>query len=205
MKKMLISEDEKSRILNLHQNLGYKTSLNEQSVPQQPQPNVQKPTESGTTYFLDDPIGKKIASISPSFVKWTTTNNIQPYAAKFNVLPNEYQLTAVGTDGQTYTISLNYFNVSKGTIPQDANEKMRAANNVVREKIKELNVKGAGTLKCFDFDNLSKNKNSDRAACKQYFIEFDAVVKSTDFNYYKEMNVISKFASVAPKFQPKQG
>lgn len=36
MKRMLISEDEKSRILNLHQNLGYKTSLNEQVVPAKP-------------------------------------------------------------------------------------------------------------------------------------------------------------------------
>jgi hypothetical protein len=36
MKRMLISEDEKSRILGLHQNLGYKTSLNEQVVPAKP-------------------------------------------------------------------------------------------------------------------------------------------------------------------------
>ena len=76
MKKMLISEDEKSRILNLHQNLGYKTSLNEQSVPQQPQPNVQKPTEALGNYFTYDPIGKKIASISPTFAKWSTNNKI---------------------------------------------------------------------------------------------------------------------------------
>ena len=207
MKKMLISEDEKSRILNLHQNLGYKTSLNEQVSPQQPQPNAQKPTESRTTYFLDDPIGKQIASISPSFVKWATTNNINPYAAKFNVESNNIQLTAVGTDGQTYIMSLPAFELSKGNIPQDTNEKMRAANKVVREKIKELNVKGAGTLKCFNFDNLRKNNvtGDSLTACKQYFIEFDAVVNSTNFNYYRVMDVISKFASVAPKFQPKQG
>ena len=60
MKKMLISEDEKSRILNLHQNLGYKTSLNEQSVPQsvpqKPQPNVQKPTANQTGLTPKQPL-----------------------------------------------------------------------------------------------------------------------------------------------------
>jgi hypothetical protein len=53
MKRMLISEDEKSRILNLHQNLGYKTSLNEQSVPQQP---VAKPATNQTGLTPKQPL-----------------------------------------------------------------------------------------------------------------------------------------------------
>ena len=53
MKKMLISEDEKSRILNLHQNLGYKTSLNEQSVPEKP---VAKPATNQTGLTPKQPL-----------------------------------------------------------------------------------------------------------------------------------------------------
>ena len=108
MKKMLISEDEKSRILNLHQNLGYKTSLNEQVSPQQPQPNAQKPTESLGQYFTTNPIGIKIASISPTFAKWSFDNKISPNKARYQLEPVKSDLTAVGTDGKTYIISLYY-------------------------------------------------------------------------------------------------
>ena len=212
MKKMLISEDEKSRILNLHQNLGYKTSLNEQSVPQsvpqKPQPNVQKPTESLDSYFTIDPTGKKIASISPSFVKWTTTNNINPYAAKFEVKPNNQDLYAVGTDGKTYGLNLLYFNASKGNIPQDAKEKASAARQSVREKIKELDAKGAAALKCFDVNGVRKNdiKNGETYKnCKIYFNEFDVLVSETELRELEMASTILNFASVALKFKPKQG
>jgi hypothetical protein len=45
----------------------------------------------------------------------------------------------------------------------------------------------------------------DNLNCKTYYDEYDKVVKSTNLDYYNKMNEISKFASVAPKFQPKQG
>ena len=208
MKKMLISEDEKSRILNLHQNLGYKTSLNEQGTPQQPQPNVQKPTETLGNYFTYDPIGKKIASISPSFAKWSTSNNIDPKAAKYQVEPNNIQLSAVGANGQEYSLYLNQFEASKGNIPQDTYQKMVDARNVLRTKIKELDARGAGTLKCFNLDMVRKNdiKNGDTLrACKQYFNEYDTLANSTDLNYWEKMNQFLQFASVAPKYKPKQG
>ena len=53
MKRMLISEEEKSRILNLHQNLGYKTSLNEQVVPAKP---VAKPATNQTGLTPQQPL-----------------------------------------------------------------------------------------------------------------------------------------------------
>jgi hypothetical protein len=207
MKKMLISEDEKSRILNLHQNLGYKTSLNEQSVPQQPQANVQKPVESLGNYFTSDPIGKKIASISPTFAKWSNDNKIQTSRAKYQVASNNIQLTAVGTDGQTYFISLPAFELSKGNIPQDSKEKIVEAREAIKQKIAELNAKGAESLKCFNLADLSKTEVTGRPNlnCKTYYDEYDKVVKSTNLDYYNKMYEILKFASVAPKFQPKQG
>jgi len=210
MKKMLISEDEKSRILNLHQNLGYKTSLNEQSVPQQPQPNVQKPVEGLGNYFTSDPIGKKIASISPTFAKWSNSNKIQPIQAKYQVEPNNTQLTAVGTDGKEYIINLNYFESSKGNIPQDSQEKLNAASEAIKQKVAELNIGQVAASKCFVLNTFPPQKNINQGgganqSCVAAYRDYDEVVKSTNLNYYNAMNQISKFASVAPKFQPKQG
>jgi len=209
MKKMLISEDEKSRILNLHQNLGYKTSLNEQSVPQQPQPNVQKPTEALGNYFTYDPIGKKIASISPTFAKWSNSNKIQPIQAKYQVEPNNTQLTAVGTDGKEYIINLNYFESSKGNIPQDSQEKLNAASEAIKQKVAELNIGQVAASKCFVLNMVPPQKNTNPSGpsnnqCTAAYSDYDEVVNSTNFNYYKSMNDILKFASVAPKVQPKQ-
>ena len=207
MKKMLISEDEKSRILNLHQNLGYKTSLNEQSVPQPSQANVQKPSETLGYYFTNDPIGKKIASISPAFAKWSTDNKIVPQRAKYQLEPNNIQLTAIGTDGQTYFINLPAFELSNGNIPQDSKEKIVAAREAIKQKILELDANGAKQLRCFNLANLSKNEVTGRPNlnCSTYYEEYDKVVKSSNLDYYDKMNQISKFASVAPRFQPKQG
>jgi hypothetical protein len=207
MKRMLISEEEKSRILNLHQNLGYKTSLNEQSVSQQPQPNVQKPTEALGNYFTYDPIGKKIASISPTFAKWSNSNKIQPIQAKYQVEPNNTQLTAVGTDGKKYIINLNYFD---GNIPQDSQEKLNAAREAIKQKVAELNIGEVATSKCFVLNMYPPQKNTNPSGpsnnrCTTAYRDYDEVVKSTNFKYYDAMNQISKFASVAPKVQPKQG
>jgi hypothetical protein len=210
MKRMLISEDEKSRILNLHQNLGYKTSLNEQVAPQQPQPNVQKPTESLGNYFTSDPIGKKIASISPTFAKWSFNNKIEPNKSRYELLPNNTKLTAVGTDGKEYIINLNYFEASKGNILQDSQEKLNAAREAIKQKVAELNIGQVAASKCFVLNMVlpQKNKNPSGPSnndCTTAYRDYDEVVKSTNFDYYRVMNDISKFASVAPKFQPKQG
>jgi hypothetical protein len=207
MKKMLISEDEKSRILNLHQNLGYKTSLNEQVSPQQPQPNAQKPTEPLGNYFTSDPIGKKIASISPAFAKWSNDNKIQTSRAKYQLEPVKSDLTAVGTDGKTYIISLYYFNQTKGNIPQDSEEKLNAAREAIKQKVAELNIGQVANSKCFvlDYEYGYKPSNPSNNQCTTAYSDYKQVVKSTNFDYYMAMNQISKFASVAPKFQPKQG
>ena len=210
MKKMLISEDEKSRILGLHQNLGYKTSLNEQVAPQQPQPNVQKPTESLGNYFTSDPIGKKIASISPTFAKWSFNNKIAPNKSRYELLPNNTQLTAVGTDGKEYIINLNYFEASKGNIPQDSQEKLNAAREAIKQKVAELNIGQVAASKCFVLNMVPPRKNTNPSGpsnnqCTAAYSDYDEVVNSTNFNYYKSMNDILKFASVAPKVQPKQG
>ena len=215
MKKMLISEDEKSRILNLHQNLGYKTSLNEQSVPQsvpqKPQPNVQKPTESLDSYFTIDPTGKKIASISPIFVKWSINNKIQESRAKYQVNPNNrYESTAVGTDGKTYKLNLMAFELSKGNIPQDSEEKLKAASSAIRQKVVELNTGQVAYAKCFNLNSYPPKKNnnsssSSNSQCTTAYNDYDIFKKSTDYDYYYATNEILNFLSVAPKFQPKQG
>ena len=207
MKKMLISEDEKSRILNLHQNLGYKTSLNEQVSPQQPQPNAQKPTESLGQYFTTNPIGIKIASISPTFAKWSFDNKISPNKARYQLEPIKSDLTAVGTDGKTYIISLYYFNQTKGNIPQDSEEKLNAAREAIKQKVAELNVGQVKYSKCFVLDSEYgyKPSNPSNSDCTTAHNDYKQVVKSTEFNYYSATNDILNFLSVAPKFQPKQG
>lgn len=209
MKRILISEEEKSRILNLHQNLGYTTSLNEQNVPQQPQANVQKPNEALSQYFLSDPMGKKIASISPIFAKLASDNKIQPYKAKFELQPNNTQITAVGTDGKEYIINFNYI-PSNGIIPQGSEEKLDAATEVIKQKVTELNIGQVKSSNCFILNTLPPSKNINQSGtpntyCKAAYDDYDKVVASTGFNNHSRMNEISKFLSVAPKNQPKQG
>ena len=63
---------------------------------------------------------------------------------------------------------------------------------------------------CFVLNTFPPQKNINQGgganqSCVAAYRDYDEVVKSTNLNYYNEMNQISKFASVAPQFQPKQG
>lgn len=211
MKKMLISEDEKSRILNLHQNLGYKTSLNEQVSPQQPQPNVQKPTEAVGNYFISDPIGVKINQKNPAFAKWITNSKIQPYRCKFN-FANDRELIATGTDGKQYNLNLNYFNDNTPQSFVGANKNAVQIRQKLIAKIKELNPKinsdGSGTIEktgCFDVKTGSVNQSNSNRGCDIAVKEFNQYKNELGADSIGELATFESFASVAPKFQPKQG
>jgi hypothetical protein len=179
-----------------------------QNVPQSN--SIAKPKETLGVFFTNDPIGKKIASISPTFVKWSNSNNIQPIQSKYQVLPNNTQLTAVGTDGKKYILNLNSFESSKGNIPQDSQGKLNAAREAIKQKVAELNIGQVANSKCFVLNTLPPQKNVNQGGapnnqCREAYRDYDEVVKSTNFDYYKSMDDILKFASVAPKVQPKQG
>jgi hypothetical protein len=210
MKRMLISEDEKSRILNLHQNLGYKTSLNEQSVPQQPQPNVQKPVERVSPYFQSDPIGVKIYKKNPAFAKWVTDSKIQPGQAKFNFY-NENTLVAIGTDGKQYYLNLNNFDNPQSFV--GATQKSTQIRQKLIAKINELNPKmgpyGSSTIEkvgCFDVKSGRINQdNSSNQECTIAVKEFKQYKNELGADRIEDLSNFESFASAAPKFQPKQG
>jgi hypothetical protein len=212
MKKMLISEDEKSRILNLHQNLGYKTSLNEQVSPQQPQPNVQKPVESVNPYFENDPIGIKIKQKNPAFAKWITNNKIQTSRAKFD-FHNDSTLIATGTNGRQYYLNLNYFNDNTPQSFVGANKKAVEIRQKLIAKINELNPKtgpyGSATIEkigCFDVKTGMVNQNnSNNRECSIAVPEFNKYRNELGADSIGNLSQFESFASVAPKFQPKQG
>ena len=73
--------------------------------------------------------------------------------ARYQLEPVRSDLTAVGTDGKTYIISLYYFNQTKGNIPQDSEEKLNAAREAIKQKVAELNVGQVKYSKCFVLDS----------------------------------------------------
>jgi hypothetical protein len=81
---MLISEDEKSRILNLHQNLGYKTSLNEQQQSVGA-PIASKSNVAGIPPKIDQAILSKVQSTLPTPSKDPKTNRMSYLPTDSNI------------------------------------------------------------------------------------------------------------------------
>jgi len=203
MKKFIISEEEKNNILSLHSKLGYKTSLVEQNVAQQPQANVQKPKETLFPYFQSDPIGVKINQKSPAFAKWVSDSEIQPYKAKFNFF-NEHTLVATGTDGKQYYLNLNYFDNPQSFV--GASGKSNEIRQKLVAKINELNPQmgpyGSGTIKevgCFNLSTATVNHNTNNRECRDAIKTFNNYKTQLGGERIGMLANFEKFASVAPK------
>ena len=87
MKRFVISEDERSRILSMHESATKRQYLSEQGEPQ-PSGNVNKGVEVNNSYVKHD-VNGKILGQNPKFVELANKNNINLRALKFSDIGNK--------------------------------------------------------------------------------------------------------------------
>ena len=201
MKRILISEDEKQRILGMHVDKGYTSVINEQTTPPAPPAPVgklKKGTEINTEYFTNDPTGKALA-VNPAFVKFIQDNNINIRQANLQLQPNKRQATMKGSDGKTILVNFAYFD---GNIPADVVEQYTTAYNQVKDKVNQLasNPQNKQNL-CFDVTTMRKNDKGNRAGCSAAWKDFDTFVASTNYESLNSLRQMKSFLDFAPKFK----
>jgi len=201
MKRILISEDEKQRILGMHVDKGYTSVINEQGVkptPPAPVGKLKKGTEINTEYFTNDPTGKALA-VNPAFVKFIQDNNINIRGAKLQLQPNKRQAIMKGSNGTTILVNFAYFD---GNIPADVVEKYTTAYNQVKDKVNQLasDPQNKQNL-CFDVTTMRKNDKGNQVGCKTAWKDFDTFVASTNYESLNSLRQMKSFLDFAPKWK----
>jgi hypothetical protein len=201
MKRILISEDEKQRILGMHVDKGYTSIINEQGVkptPPAPVGKLKKGTEINTEYFTNDPTGKALA-VNPAFVKFIQDNNINIGGAKLQLQPNKRQAIMKGSNGTTIFVNFAYFD---GNIPADVVEKYTTAYNQVKDKVNQLasDPQNKQNL-CFDVTLMRKNDKGNQVGCKTAWKDFDTFVASTNYESLNSLRQMKSFLDFAPKWK----
>lgn len=198
MKKFIISEEEKSRILGMHVNSGYKTEINEQSEPQQGT-SVSRVVELNNKFVEQDPKGK-ILGQNPKFVQLANNNNINLRA--LTILANKSQVEWTGPDNKYYSFNFLQYDGEDYT---GAKEKYNKARNTVfaywqevkaNPKIKQcVNPKMAKLSDVAKTDSVCvANKVSDK---------FNKIVNDTKYRLYKYLSSISDFVEKGPRLKTK--
>ena len=200
MGRILISEDEKKRILGMHVDNGYTSIVSEQGVTPTPPAPVKKTVtvaDANNSYLQFDPVGQ-ILTKNPAFVKFINDNKINLKAAKLQLADNKRQATMVGKDGKPILVNFMYFD---GNIPADVDTQYATAYKTVSAKINELaSNEQIKKNNCFDVSLLSTNKNGNDNFCKSYWNEFNTLVKSTNYEGLNSLHQMKKFLDNAPKF-----
>jgi hypothetical protein len=200
MKKFLISEEEKRRILGMHVDKGYSSLMNEQGVkptPPAPVDKVQRATEINNEYFRSNPVGQKLAK-NPAFVDFINKNNINIQQANLQVEANNSQ-AIMQRNGKNYLVNFLSFD---GNIPSDIVEKYQTAYKSVSSKINELdsNPQIKKNL-CFDVPLMKGNPNGNKQFCKPYWDDFNAFVKSSGYEGFTSLKLMQDFLTAAPKWK----
>ena len=201
MKKILISEDEKQRILRMHVDKGYTSIINEQDLtPKPPAPvdKVARAKEINNRYFTTDPTGKAL-SVNPVFVKFIQDNNINIKKANLQLVSaNNLQATMTGKDGKPILVNFSIFD---GNIPADVIQQYTTALNQVRDKVNQLSSDPQNKQNlCFNVTLLSKNNKGNQVGCKTAWKDFDAFVKLTNYELLNSSRQLKKFLDSAPKW-----
>ena len=206
MARILISEEEKKRILGMHVDKGYGSFINEQGTAGTPNTTIPKPQEALVPYFQTDPVGSKIAKLQPAFAKWVQTNKINPYIAKFRLGNNDNTVYAVGTDGKNYFLDLRGFT---GVIPTDAPQKYLAAWEQVKNKTLELNNEAlpnyrgtAAQNKCFDM-KVFRPSNVSNPNCSTVEAKWNKFAQEVNLDNLSRLDQYFDFMKVAPIYTPK--
>jgi hypothetical protein len=202
MKKILISEDEKQRILRMHVDKGYTSIINEQGVtptPPAPVGKISRAKEINNQYFTTDPTGKAL-SVNPVFVKFIEDNNINIKRANLQLVSgNNLQATMTGQDGKPILVNFAIFD---GNIPADVNQQWTTAANQVRDKVNQLNSDPQNKQNlCFDVVKMRRNDKGNQVGCKTAWREFQDFVKSTNYELLGASRQMKKFLESAPKWK----
>ena len=200
MKKFLISEEEKQRILGMHVEKGYTSIVNEQGVkptPPAPVNKTQRATEVNNEYFKSNPVGQKLAK-NPAFVDFINKNNINIQQSNLQVVPNNAQAT-MERGGKTYLVNFLYFD---GNIPSDISQKYQGAYKSVSSKINELNSNPQIKENlCFDVTLMKENPKGNQQFCRTYWKDFNDFVKNTDYERLNSLRQMQDFLVAAPKWK----
>jgi hypothetical protein len=200
MGKILISEEEKQRILGMHVENGYNSTINEQVKPTPPAPvdKVAKAKEINTQYFTNDPVGKILGS-NAAFVKFIQDNNINIKQANLKLAANNAQATMTGKDGNPILVNFKTFD---GNLPADVDQQYTTAYNQVRNKVNELmsNPEIKRNL-CFDTTLMSRNDKGNQVGCRTVWSDFDTFVKSTNYELLNSLRQMKNFLDSSPKWK----
>lgn len=200
MGKILISEEEKRRILGMHVDKGYSSLMNEQGVkptPPAPVDKVQRATEINNEYFRSNPVGQKLAK-NPAFVDFINKNNINIQQANLQVQANNSQ-AIMQRDGKNYLVNFLSFD---GNIPSDIVEKYQTAYKSVSSKINELNSNPQIKENlCFDVTLMKENPKGNQQFCRTYWKDFNDFVKNTDYERLNSLRQMQDFLVAAPKWK----
>lgn len=201
MKRILISEDEKQRILRMHVDKGYTSIINEQDLtPKPPAPvdKVARAKEINNRYFTTDPTGKAL-SVNPMFVKFIQDNNINIKQANLKLVSaNNLQATMTGKDGKPILVNFSIFD---GNIPADVIQQYTTALNQVRDKVNQLSSDPQNKQNlCFNVALMNKNNKGNQVGCKTAWKDFDVFVKLTNYESLSSSRQMKKFLDSSPKW-----
>ena len=200
MGRILISEEEKRRILGMHVDKGYSSLMNEQGVkptPPAPVDKVQRATEINNEYFRSNPVGQKLAK-NPAFVDFINKNNINIQQANLQVEANNSQ-AIMQRNGKNYLVNFLSFD---GNIPSDISQKYQGAYKSVSSKINELNSNPQIKENlCFDVTLMKDNPKGNQQFCRTYWKDFNDFVKNTDYERLNSLRQMQDFLVAAPKWK----
>jgi len=198
MKKFIISEEEKNRILEMHQEATKRHYLNEQEVPQ-PAGNVNKGAEVNTQSFKNDVNGKILAQ-NPQFVKLINDNNINLPALlqQITMEPNKRQFSFKGSDGKDIAVSFKSYG---GGDYQGAKEKYKNAITQIKKVYDQINA-NPNTKKCVNPNALMLSDTGENGVdCRSAKDDFNNIKKTSRIDVYSNLSELEKFVQAAPKFK----
>lgn len=201
MKKFIISEDERSRILSMHESATKRQYLSEQGEPQ-PGGNVNKGVELNNSYVKQD-VNGKILGQNPKFVELANKNNINLRNLKFSDIGNKSYVMWVpnGTNEYKYFAWKEY----NGQNYAGAKQKEQDAFKKVFEYWKGLKDSNNQNLrKCVESSTprLSKIAQTDQF-CKavKVYEGWKKIEDETKYKYLKYLASIQDFVELGPKWK----
>lgn len=201
MKRFLISEDERARILSMHESATKRQYLSEQPAPQ-PAGNVNKGVELNNDYVKTDATGKLLGA-NPKFVDLANKNNINLRSLTMSQYGGENRpVRYKGTDGKQHYF---YFLAYNGQDYSGAREKEKEAFKKVHAYwLNFKNNNDSRLRKCVD---PSAVKLSDVARTDEFCKRANAyegwkkVEDETDYKNLQYLASIQDFVEFAPKWK----
>jgi hypothetical protein len=200
MKRFVISEDERARILSMHESATKRQYLSEQGVTQ-PAGNVNKGVEVNNDYVRTDATGKLLGK-NPKFVDLANKNNINLRALTMSPYGRNEAVRFKGTDGKEHYF---YFLKYNGEDYSNARQKEQEAFKKVHAYWMNFkNSNDSNLRKCVD---PSAVKLSDVARTDQYCKRANAyegwkkVENETGYKNLQYLASIQDFVEFAPKWK----